>query len=264
MHERRETADERRRQSREHRERVDVALVENGKNHVHHEYGEPHQDREIVHRVAEGERLALEAAAQRRRHHLRRRLRDEIGGVADRNARLQVEEDRDGRELIDVVHRLKPERGLPRHQLAQRDHILAIVGLDVEEREILGGAPLRVLDLQDDLVLVVGLLDEIDVILGIGVSQQYEDPRLGDAMHLGLLASDLDVEVWSIVEVVRREREKAGVLLELRKELAPGLVDLIGIHAGDRVGVLPLVLARGPRADLQNGKRPQEREHPGI
>ena len=89
--ERQEPADERRRQRREDRQRVDVALVEDRQDDVHDEHGEDHQDRQVADGVLERQGLALQARAQRRRHDLRRGLRDVIGRVPDRDARLQVE-----------------------------------------------------------------------------------------------------------------------------------------------------------------------------
>ena len=65
-------------------------------------------------------------------------LLDEVGRVADRHAGHQVEVERDAGELVDVVHRLRAERRLPRRDGGQRDHALAVVALDVEQLEVLG------------------------------------------------------------------------------------------------------------------------------
>src|SRR3546814_13920642 len=61
-------AHERRGQGREHGQGMDVALVEDRQDHVHHEHGERHQEREVAHRAAEGEGLAMELCAERGRH----------------------------------------------------------------------------------------------------------------------------------------------------------------------------------------------------
>jgi len=134
-----------------------------------------------------------------------RAVLDEVGRVADRHARLQVEEEGDASELVQMVHRLRPERRPPFHQRVERDEVLAVVGLDVEEREVLGGGALLVLDLEDDLVLIVRLLDQVLVVLRIGIAEQREDARLRYAEDLGLLAKDVDFQIRGVAEPVGGE-----------------------------------------------------------
>ena len=57
-----------RRKRRKHRDRVDIALIENGQNHVHDEHRQRHQDGQISDRVLERQGLALQARSHGRRH----------------------------------------------------------------------------------------------------------------------------------------------------------------------------------------------------
>ena len=156
---------------------------------------------------------------------------------------------------------MRSEQGARLHQLAERHHVLAVVGLDVEEREVVGARALAVLDLQDHLVLIVCLLDQVLVILRVRVPQEREDARLGDAEDLCLLAQDVDLEIRRVVEPIRRERREARIGPQFLHQLPGGLVDLVGIHAGEGERVLALVLAGRARADLQHRIRAQEGKH---
>ena len=150
---------------REHRERVDVTLVENCQNHVHHEHGEGHQEGEVSDRVAKRLGLALQARSHGRRHDFPRGSADEIGGLTDGHPRLEIEEKRDAGELVQVVHRLRTERRLPRDQGVERHEVFPVIGLDVQERQVIGLRAGGVFHLQDDLVLVLGLLDQVKIVL---------------------------------------------------------------------------------------------------
>ena len=112
---------------------MNVAFVKNGEDDVHHEHRERHQDRQTGNCVAERLRLALQFSAHALRHDLRCRSRDEIGCVAQRLARFQVEEERHAGELVQVVDDLWSKRRFPRDEFAQRHEITAVVGFDVEQ-----------------------------------------------------------------------------------------------------------------------------------
>ena len=60
---RQQPADQRRRQRGEHRDRVQVAFVQDRQDHVHHEDGQDHQDRQVAHGLLEREGFALEVGA---------------------------------------------------------------------------------------------------------------------------------------------------------------------------------------------------------
>ena len=113
-----EPADQRRRQRREHRDRVDVALVEDREDHVHHEDGEEHQDRQVCGRCC-GRSAPRPAGSPRIVGGTISAAAFSMKSVASPigDAGLQVEEDRDARELVQVVDRLGPSDRLPRHQL---------------------------------------------------------------------------------------------------------------------------------------------------
>ena len=63
---------------------------------------------------------------------------DELRGLADGVAGLQIEENRHAGELVDVVDRLRPEHRVPAGHGAQRNHALPVVALDVQQIQVLG------------------------------------------------------------------------------------------------------------------------------
>src|SRR5207253_11075917 len=73
---------------------MQVALVQNGQNHVHDKDCEEHQDGEARYRVSERKRLAPELAANSWWQDSLRSLLDEISGLPDGIAGLQVEDRR--------------------------------------------------------------------------------------------------------------------------------------------------------------------------
>src|SRR4029077_11243157 len=95
---------------------MQVALVQNGQNHVHDKDRENHEDGEARYRVAERKRFALELAANSRRQDLLRGLSHGISRLRDGIAWLQVEEQRDARELVDVIDGLRAQRRVPSRQ----------------------------------------------------------------------------------------------------------------------------------------------------
>src|SRR5438046_10395620 len=84
---------------------MQVALVQNGQNHVHDKDCEEHQDGKARYRVSERKRLAPELAANSWWQDLLRSLLDEISGLPDGIAWLQVEEQCGARELVDEIGR---------------------------------------------------------------------------------------------------------------------------------------------------------------
>src|SRR5947208_15835282 len=92
---------------------MQVALVQNGQNHVHDKDCEEHQDGEARYRVSERKRLAPEFAANSWWQDLLRSLLDEISGLPDGIAGLQGEEQCDGRAWVDVIDGLRAKDRLP-------------------------------------------------------------------------------------------------------------------------------------------------------
>ena len=64
---------------------------------------------------------------------------------------------------------------------------------------------------QDNLILIFRLLDQVEIILRVGVSEQGEYARLRYTIHFGLVAPDLDVEIGRVVEVIGGEVAKPRV-----------------------------------------------------
>ena len=187
---------------------MQVALVQNGQNHVHDKDREKHEDGKARYRVAERKRFAPELAANSRRQDLLRSLLHEISCLPDGIAWLQVEEQGGARELVDVIDGLRAQHRVPSRQGIERNHARAVVALDVQQMKILRLGTLIVGNFQDHLVLVGGLLDEIDVVLRVRLVQKIENPRLGDAVGLGLLAEDVDLQIRGMVEQVGVDKEE--------------------------------------------------------
>ena len=93
---------------------------------------------------------------------------------------LRLKFKRDAGELIEVVDRLGPERRLPSDQRVQRHEPLAVVRFDVEQRQILGGFARAVLRFQNHLILIRRFLDQVEIILRVGVAQQAPDMRASE------------------------------------------------------------------------------------
>jgi len=111
--------------------------------------------------------------------------------------------------------------------------------------------------------LILRFFDQVHVILRIGIAQKSEDARLGDTVDLGLFAANQDIEVGRVVVIVLGARQKTRIALQPRQELGARVVNLFGIHAGNRKRVLPLVLVGRSGADLEHRERPQKRDHAG-
>src|ERR1041385_6021061 len=90
---------------------MNITLVKNRENHVHHEHRESHQDRQAHDRASKRQRLTLQFRAHARRYNLRRLLSDVIRRTAQRDSRLEVEEECHARELVQVVHCLWTKNG---------------------------------------------------------------------------------------------------------------------------------------------------------
>jgi hypothetical protein len=74
---------------------------------------------------------------------------------------------------------------------------LTIVALDVELTQVLGRGTFVIGNLQDHLVLICRLLDQVAVILRVGVMQKRQNPGLGDAVQLRLIAQNVNLQIRS-------------------------------------------------------------------
>src|SRR5207245_1279525 len=119
---RQQRADAGRRQRGQDRERIDEALVEDAEDDVDDDERRGDQRRFARQRGLEGLRVALEGSDHRRRHaDLARGLVHRLDRFSERHAGLQVEAQRDGRELSLVRDRLRRNLvGIAMHQLGAR------------------------------------------------------------------------------------------------------------------------------------------------
>ena len=114
-------AEGRRRQARENRQRVDVALVEDAEHDVDDEHGDDQQHGEVRERALERGRRALELARDAVGHGVLRHLPHPAQHVAERGAPREPERHRDGRQLPVVVHRLRADLLRQRRQRVERN-----------------------------------------------------------------------------------------------------------------------------------------------
>src|SRR5437899_11257731 len=105
---------------------MQVALVQNGQNHVHDKDREKHEDGEARYRIAERKRFAPELAANSRRQDLLRSLLHEISCLPDGIAWLQVEAQRGARALVDVIDGLRAQSRGPSCQGLDRNPARAV------------------------------------------------------------------------------------------------------------------------------------------
>ena len=158
-----------------------------------------------------------------------------------------------------MVDGLRPNDRTPAGNRIERNHALAVVTLDVELTQVLGRGTFVIGNLQDHLVLIRRFLDEVAVILRVGVMQKRQNPRLGDAVQLRLVAQNIDLQIWSVVVEIGIHEQESWILVHLRDHLAGCVVHFVGINSGKRVGELALRIGRGPGADFQSRVRLEER-----
>ena len=186
QHQREQRADAGRRQRRQDRDRVDVALVEHAEHDVHGDDRGEDQQQLVGERRAEGERRALEVGLHAgRQAELRLRRLDRLHRVAERRAGREVERDRRRRKLADVVDR---ERRRPLDDARDRATAAPAAAAGpatvdghvelVERRE--AALELR-LDLEHDAVLVRLREDRRDQPLAERVVERVVDRRRRDA-----------------------------------------------------------------------------------
>src|SRR6202008_4077637 len=99
--------------------------------------------------------------------------------------------------------------------------------------------------------LVVSLLDQVDVVLGIGGAKQSLEFGDGNAVHAGAVAIDVDVEVRLVPKQIRagRRREPFVALQLLAQRVSRG-INLVWVDPADRVTVTPKLAAAGANVDL--------------
>src|SRR5215210_266298 len=106
---------------------MDVTLVKNREDHVHHKHSERHQDRQTPDSITERLRLTLQLSADAGRNDLRRHLIDMIRRIPERHTRLEIEKESHAGELVQVVHHLWTKRGFPTDQFTERHKLLAVI-----------------------------------------------------------------------------------------------------------------------------------------
>ena len=184
-------------------------------------------------------------------------LRDLVDGVAQRNARREVERDRH-RGLLALVVDL--QRADARHHFGHRiQRNGPVVGrLHIELGQIGRiDAELR-LRLQDDLVVVRRHVDGADLPRAIGVVELVADLIDGDAVDRGLLAVDVDRHLRVLDVEVGGDVEQARNLLDLVAHLRRQPIQRLGVAALHHVLILGL---GNPAADIEVLDRLKERLH---
>ena len=123
QHQRQQRADAGRRQGRQDRDRVNVALVEHAEQDVDRRNGGDDQDRLVVERLRKHLRGAGEAAVDRNRHmDLVDRFVDLGRRFAERRALLQIERNGGGDEQALVIDRERRIARLIMRHGGERDH----------------------------------------------------------------------------------------------------------------------------------------------
>ena len=220
-HQRQQRADAGRRQRRENRDRVDVALVEHAEHDVHRDDRREDQQQRAVERGAERLRRALEARLDAGRHaDLALRGFDGRHRLAERRAGAEVERERHGGELAGVVDdqaRVRAPRsgrccasGTCWTPSAARS-----VG-DVDLAERLGPDLIARRRFEHDAILVRLRVDRRDQPLAERVVERIVDGRDADAETAGGVAIDVDEGLQAAILQV------AGDVGELR---APASAD---------------------------------------
>ena len=131
-----------------------------------------------------------------------------VGHIAECDAGFGVEAKSDAGELVRVIDRLQAKSCVGLGQGAHRDQRVFRRPASHRAGARSSGPSARlVFDLEDDLVLVVGFLDQVDVVLRIGGAKQTLELGGRDAVEAGAVAIDIDVEVRAYCE---RDRNAAA------------------------------------------------------
>ena len=107
--ERHQTADDRGEKRGEHRNRMDIALVENSENHIHDKERRDNEKGQSVEELLQDKAFTLQLAFHRRRQHFRRRFLDVVGHIAQGDARFGVETKVTLVNWFGVIDRLQAE-----------------------------------------------------------------------------------------------------------------------------------------------------------
>ena len=107
--ERHQAADDRREERGEHRDRMDVAFVENAENHIHDKERRDDEEGQSGKELLQDKAFTLQLAFHRRRQHFGRCFLDVVGHIAQCDARFGIETKRDAGELVRVIDRLQAE-----------------------------------------------------------------------------------------------------------------------------------------------------------
>ena len=119
-----------------------------------------------------------------------------------------------------------------------------------------------VVDFEDDLILVVGLLDQVDVVLRIGGAKKALEFRGRNAVHAGAVAIDIDVEVRRVAKKIgARRRDETIVGAQLGAERIGRGVNFIRVDAAEDIAVAAELAASRADVDLQDRRRIQSREN---
>src|SRR6266550_398243 len=254
-------------------ERVHIALVENSEDHIHDKDGSEQQQGQRLEQLPKYKRFALEDSLHGwiTRMDLIEGLLNVLRGIANGDVRQQVEVERDAGELIQMVHSLRsndfPGRCYNTHRdeirhvtcgrsdgssaPAARAEVTPCVAADVEIVQVVRVRALLVFNFENDLILVVWLLDEIDVVLRVGVAQKTLDCRSRNAIGCGTIAVNVDLEIGRVVVVIGADAGEAFELLKFFHQLVGYGINILRDDAANRVGILSLGLTGGTDADLQ-------------
>src|SRR4029453_5301604 len=266
------------------REWMHVAFVKNSQNYIHNKDRGEQQQGQGTEQLLEHERFSLENTLHGGvlRMDLREGVLDELGGIADGDVWQQVEVERDTGELIQMVHSLRANDFFcrcydtqwdeARHVTcscsdgpstrAARAEITAGAAADVEIIQVPRVRPLLVFDFENDLVLIVGFLDEINVVLRVRVAHQTLDRRSRNTGGRGAIPVDGDTKIWRVVVVIGAYAGETFKLSQFFHQLIGDSINVLRHDAANSVRVLALGLARGTDADLQYRTGRKHRSEP--
>ena len=167
-------------QAGKNRDGMDEALVQNAQHHVDHQDRHREQDAHALQRRLKRRGHALEAGADVVRQGLARHLLHAVHGLAQRDARLQVERNRDRRQLAQVRHRQRADSGAELRPPRSAGSSLPLDGAHVEQVRALGIALKLRQHSRITQYVVDGRVDGRDLARAVGVVER--DSRSGSAV----------------------------------------------------------------------------------
>src|SRR5215469_1075537 len=179
----------------ENRQGMDEALVQNSQDDVNDEdccqQQQTHARKGILKRLS----ASLERALHVSRQDSQGFALHQFGGIAQGGSRLEIEADRDRRQLPEVIYHKRADRGHEFRHCIQGDKFPGI-GANVEHREFVRVVLVLWQQLDNYVVFVVRCIDGADLPRAVRRVERVGNLSRRQSQRIGFVVIDLDRELW--------------------------------------------------------------------